>query len=335
MNHLDSQSHTHMSHNILTNDIVTAIAKCWHGLEVIQPVITFDNSGLNWQVVEHPISAGGAIIPGWKALVRPDKALPLHVFKESYGVIQNSQIWEAMKAALSGIPHEVVTAGSLGDCKRTFISIRLTDQPSSYVRGDEFKDYLTFINSFDGFCKARLYGSNTRVVCQNTLNFSLADKGFFDLSVKHTSGAKVAFDRMAQTVQTYLQTKEAAYADLAKLAEQPLSLETAENLVAGFVFDKVAVEGKAANQGKKMLQLFTKGKGNKGETRYDLLNGVTEYYTHETSPDNRGKALASNMLGTFGERKTEMLDTLLSDEALHAMANRGAALLADAELSLT
>lgn len=323
-----------MSHNIQQHDQVTALAKCWHGLEVIVPEITFQTSGLDWQVTEHPITAAGATLEGWKALVRADKSLPLHVFKDSYGVIQNSAIWEAMESALTGIPHEVVTAGSLGNCKRTFISIRLTGERSQYVRGDEFQDYLTFINSFDGFCKARLYGSSTRVVCQNTLNLSLADKGFFDLSVKHTSGAKVAFEGMVRTVQTYLQAKEAAYADLSKLAEQAMSKETAENLLAGFVFDKVAVEGRAMNQGKTMLELFAKGKGNKGETRYDLLNGVTEFYTHNTNPDNRGKALASNMLGTYGERKTEMLDTLLSDDALNAMANRGAAMLEKADLSL-
>lgn len=240
-----------------------------------------------------------------------------------------------MDKALTGIPYEVVTAGSLGDCRRTFISIRLKDQPSSFVRGDEFKDYLSFINSFDGFCQARLYGSNTRIVCQNTLNMSLTDKGFLDLKIKHTTGASVAFDRMAETVQSYLQAKDAAYADLSKLAEQPMSKETAENVLAGFVFDKVATEGKALNQGKRMFQLFNRGTGNRGETRYDLLNGVTQYLTHETNAKDPGKRVASNMLGTAADRKTEMLDTLLSDDALHAMANRGAALLADAELSLT
>lgn len=323
-----------MSHNILSNDRVTALEKCWHGLEVIVPEITFDNSGLNWTVAEHPITANGATLSGWKALVRSDRNLPLHVFKDSYGVIQNSQIWEAMNQALAGIPFEVVTAGSLGDCKRTFISIRLKGERSSFVRGDEFKDFLTFINSFDGFCKARLYGSNTRVVCQNTLNLSLADKGFFDLSVKHTSGAKVAFDNMAKTVQGYLQSKAAAYADLAKLAEMPMSLDTAENVIAGFVGERGELSTRSANQGRKMLDLFVSGRGNKGETRYDLLNGVTEYYTHETNPDNRGKAMASNMLGTYGERKTEMLGILLSDKELDAIAAKGESLLDKAQLSL-
>lgn len=324
-----------MSHNIGKFDQVTALAPCWHGLEVIVPEITLATSGLDWTVTEQLLTAGGGIaLPGWKALVRADKELPLHVFKDSYGVIQNSEIWEAMNRALTGIPFEVVTAGSLGDCKRTFISIRLKGEASSYVRGDEFKDYLTFINSFDGFCKARLYGSNVRVVCANTLNLSLSDKGFMDLSVKHTSGAKVAFDRMAETVQTYLQTKGQAYADLTKLAEMPMSSQTAENLLAGFVFDKVAVAGRAANQGTRMLDLFATGKGNKGQTRYDLLNGVTEFYTHETNPDNRGKAMSSNMLGTYGERKTEMLDILLSDDVLNDMAARGAAMLETAGMSL-
>lgn len=325
-----------MSHNILENDKVVALAACWHKLETIVPSINFDNSGLNWNVSGHPIKAGDAVIPGWQALVRDDINLPLHVFKDSYQVIQNSRIWEAMTEALSGIPFRVVTTGSLGNCKRTFISIELTGEKDSYVRGDQFKNYLTFINSFDGFCTARLYGSNTRVVCQNTLNMSLSDKGFLDLSVKHTSGADVRFANMAQTVQTYLQSKAAAYADLAKLAERPINLHTAGNLIAGFLSEPgdKDMSARSLNQGKQMLSLFVRGKGNKGQTRYDLLNGVTEFYTHHTNAQNKGKALASNMLGTAAKSKAEFLDILLNDKQLDAIAARGNALLTEAKLTL-
>lgn len=325
-----------MSHNILKNDIVTALTACWHGLEKIVAKITFENSGLNWLVKSHPVTAAGTALEGWQALVREDIKLPLHVFKDSYEIIQNSDIWQAMEQALAGIPFEVVTAGSLGDCKRTFISIRLLDQPDSFVRGDQFKDYLTFINSFDGFCKARLYGSNTRVVCQNTLNLSLTDKGFLDIGVKHTKGAKVQFERMAETVQTYLQTKKAAYADLAKLAERPISHATAENLIAGFLSEPKdeTLAVRSLNQGKRMFQLFKTGKGNLGQTRYDLLNGVTEYYTHETNSKDAGKRLASNMLGTAASNKAEFLDILLDDKQLDAIAVRGAKLLEANQLTL-
>ncbi len=325
-----------MSHNILKNDIVTALAACWHGLERIVAKITFETSGLNWTVKSHPVTVAGIAVEGWQGLVREDINLPLHLFKDSYEIIQNSDIWKAMEDALAGIPFEVVTAGSLGDCKRTFISIRLLDQPDSFVRGDQFKDYLTFINSFDGFCKARLYGSNTRVVCQNTLNLSLSDKGFLDIGVKHTAGAALRFADMAKQVQTYLQTKKAAYADLATLAEKPISHATAENLLAGFLAESGAstLGPRSLNQGKRMLQLFKTGKGNLGQTRYDLLNGVTEYYTHETNANNPGKRLASNMLGTAADNKGEFLDILLDDKALDALAARGEQLLQVNELTL-
>lgn len=327
-----------MSHNIQKYDIVTAIAACWHHLEKIVSNITFANSGLDWTVAQFPVVSNGQPLEEWRALFRTDVNLPLHVFKESYGIIQNAQIWEAMERALKGIPFRVVTAGSIGNCKRTFISIELTDQSDKYVRGDAFKSYLTFINSFDGFCKARLYGSDTRVVCQNTLDASLGNKGFIDLAVKHTTNASVEFARMEATVQTYLETKEAHFANLARLAEQPMSLETAENVIAGFVTDgaKAAKNGfsvRAQNQGKTMLDLFLSGKGNKGETRYDLLNGVTEFYTHKATDDG-ARSLASNMLGTYAKAKTEFLETMLDDSALNAMAARGLAMLEGAEVSL-
>lgn len=332
-----------MSHNIQLSDKVVSLEACWHHLETIVPNITFANSGLDWRVIELPLvgamPAGEPIaaleIEGWKALVRAGINKPLHVFKESYGVIQNAQVWEAMNQALAGIPYQVVTTGSLGDSKRTFISIKLTGEADKYVRGDQFKSYLTFINSFDGFCTARLYGTDTRVVCQNTLDMSLGNKGFLDLSVKHTTNAAVRFGDMAKTVQTYLETKETHFANLARLAEKPMSLQTAENLIAGFIKEdnKPGLSVRSLNQGKEMVNLFLSGKGNKGETRYDLLNGVTEYYTHYacTVP---ARSMMSNMFGAYAESKVEMLDTLLDDAALHSMANRGAAMLEREHVSL-
>lgn len=332
-----------MSHNIKASDRVVSIEACWHKLETIVPAIDFGNSGLNWEVVKAPLVGAMPIgsplpavaIDGWQALVRSDINLPLHVFRDSYGIIQNSKIWEAMQNALQGVPHQVVTTGSLGDSKRTFISIKLTGEADKYVNGDQFKSYLTFINSFDGFCTARLYGTDTRVVCQNTLDMSLGNKGFMDLSVKHTTNANVRFADMEKTVQAYLETKESHFANLAKLAEQPMSLATAHNLIAGFIKDdnKPGVSPRLKNQGKKMIDLFLDGKGNKGETRYDLLNGVTEYYTHEAC-DVPARSMLSNMMGTYAENKVEMLDTLLDDSALNAMAARGAAMLERESLSL-
>jgi phage/plasmid-like protein (TIGR03299 family) len=335
LNRLSLVTPPKMSHNIQSSDRVVSLESCWHHLETIVPAITFDNSGLNWQVQSYPVLANGAPFPGWQALVRGDINQPLHIFKDSYGIIQNSQIWEAMQNALQGIPHQVVTTGSLGDSKRTFISIKLTAESDKYVRGDAFKSYLTFINSFDGFCTARLYGTDTRVVCQNTLDMSLGNKGFLDLSVKHTTNAAVRFNDMEKTVQAYLETKESHFANLASLAEKPMSLATAENVVAAFVKDdpKPGFSVRAQNAGKEIVNLFLGGKGNKGETRYDLLNGVTEYYTHNACKVP-ARSMLSNMFGAYAESKVEMLETLLDDAALNAMANRGAALLERESVSL-
>lgn len=320
-----------MSHNIQKHDRVISLEACWHKLETIVPAITFANSGLDWAVVSHPVTANGQPLE-WKALFRADKNIPLHVFKDSYGIIQNGQVWDAMQAALQGVPHKVVTTGSLGDCRRTFISIQLTDQPDKYVRGDQFKSYLTFINSFDGFCTARLYGTDTRVVCQNTLDASLGSKGFMDLAVKHTTNAAVRFADMAKTVQTYLERKDAHFANLAKLATQSMSLATAENVLAGFVTDGKPLSVRSINQGKEMANLFLSGKGNVGETRYDLLNGVTEFYTHKAGSD-ASKNMASNMLGTYAKRKTEFLDIMLDNNELNAIAAQGERLLEEAKAS--
>lgn len=314
-----------MAHKITKLDRIVSLQPCWHKLEQIVPEITFDNSGLNWNVVKAPVTVNGELAGDWQAVVREDTNLILNIPKKSYEIIQNSRVWEMIDNALNGVDYHIQVAGSLQGCRKIFISISLDDKQDYCVNADKYKNFLTFATSHDGSMALEAYDTSVRVVCNNTLIASRADKGDINLKVMHTSNANFKIEDMEQTLERLFNKRDEFYSSLKFLAHKPMSADYANKILLGFVSSD-AISTRAENVVSKIITLFKSGKGNHGKTYYDLLNGVTEFYTHHAT-ENKEKALVSNEFGVAGERKVEFYDALLSDAALDNLAKRGEQLL--------
>ena len=83
------------------------------------------------------------------------------------------------------------TVGSLNEGTRVFITLRL---PEGMLIGpdgqsDPVRNYLVGTTSFDGSASTKLFATKVRVVCQNTLDWSLSGaQNIF--SIKHTATAE-------------------------------------------------------------------------------------------------------------------------------------------------
>lgn len=315
-----------MSHNILENDKITATEKTWHGLETIVPEINLENSGLNWEVVEMPLFVDPDLpeIEGWKAVVRQDKNLVLNVSKKSYEIIQNSRVWETINNSLAGLDYEITVAGSLGNCKKIFFNVVLNDAENYVVNKDHFRNNIIFTTSHDGSLAFHAYDSSIRVVCQNTLNWSMLEKGILNLRVFHTKNAELKIRNMEEEIEKLLVKREEFYNSLKLLKEKPMSLEQADKILAGWLAtDKLST--RAENQKNRILELFQNGRGNSGETVFDLFGGVTEFYTHESATEER--QFASSEFGSGASKKLEFTGYLFDDEMLDKLASRGEKML--------
>ena len=74
-----------------------------------------------------------------------------------------------------------------------------------------------------------------------------------------------------------------------------------------------------------ILDLFSSGRGNSGNTRYDLLNGVSDYTDHAMTTRGEAKAEArfeSALLSSGAELKQRAFD-ILSDDTLFERASSG------------
>ena len=315
-----------MSHNIQKNDSCVTLESTWHGLEKIVPFIDYKSSGLDWKVEKHKImTENGIDINGYEAVIRPDKELTLNVAKDSYTLIQNEQLFEIISEGLTGINHKIVSAGSLGDCRKIYISVELCGHQDYLVNGDKFKNILSFVSSHDGSMALEAYDSSIRVVCANTLQWSRKQKGLLNLKVRHTQNSQLKIEGMKETIEKLFKKRESFYETYAGLCVRPMDSKKAEQIIAGFLAKGEDMSTRAYNQTQEITQLFRAGLGNKGETQADLLNAVTEYYTR--GGENKAKSFASSEFGSARDRKLDFFE-LMTDGEIDKIARRGEATLA-------
>jgi len=331
-----------MSHQIENHDIVLSDRSPeWHGLARVTPVI--DRAAVDpllFGIDEGPVSTfaqtpAGLVpvqVPGYKALtaIRGGQAIPLAIHSDTYKVIENSAVWEALKRSLANHPHTVTTAGTLGGLKRFFVSVSLHDAGGFRAAGDDFRSYLNFITSHDGTLSLKAYDSLTRIVCQNTLNASLATAGKFGVTIRHTAGATAEIRGMEDWIDATLAARRELGNAFEKLAEQPISFGQARQAAAGWLWES---GGRPAEMGSRyrnhldgITSRFERGRGTYGRTVYDLLNGVTEYYT---SGSGAGKTVsladrvANSHFGGASERKADFTRRMIDPEGLPEMLAAG------------
>jgi hypothetical protein len=90
----------------------------------------------------------------------------------------------------------------------------------------------------------------------------------------------------------------------------------------------------AKNTAEEIASLAFGGIGNKGETRWDLFNGITERYTRGAS-DNTASAFVSSEFGTAADTKAQAFDSLMDDATFDALVANGERLLKGWEASKT
>lgn len=170
----------------------------WHGLgTIVEDAPTSKDAivmaGLDWNVVQKPIyqldkmkpykgilydAQGNQVttplyeqmeIGGFVANVRDTDNSVLGIVTPKYKIVQNVDAFEFTDSLL-GEDVKYETAGSLKDGRTIWLLARM---PEYDILGDEIVPYICFANTHDGTGAVKVCMTNTRVVCNNTLNIAL------------------------------------------------------------------------------------------------------------------------------------------------------------------
>ena len=207
-----------MAHEVEMIDGVAQMAYAgdvpWHGLGVevsndLTPEQMMRKAGLDWSVekVDSFIEVDGERIPtGQQSLVRSSDNKILTNVGGDWNPVQNSEAFEFFSEYVLAGDMEMNTAGSLKGGSNVFALAKVKDS-FTILGEDQVDSYLLFSNPHQYGKAIDVRFTPIRVVCSNTLTFSLnsASKNFVKLNhrsvfdadqVKETLG--IAHDKFSQ-----------------------------------------------------------------------------------------------------------------------------------------
>ena len=224
----------------------------WHGLGTpvsndLTPAQMQQKAGLDWNVreVESYIEFDGRKMPtGQKSLVRETDGRILTNVGENWNPVQNSDAFEFFSEYVLAGDMEMHTAGSLKDGQMVWALAKVKDSFELF-KGDQVDSYLLFSNPHQYGKSVDIRFTPIRVVCNNTLTFSLDQKAERSVKVGH----RAEFDPSSVKEQLGIATtKLNTYKEMAQFLGS--KRYTQDNVIEFFntVFPRTAdkrVQGKA------------------------------------------------------------------------------------------
>lgn len=237
---------------------------------------------LDWEVKQDRVAGldTGITFPRKKMLYRSKDNLPLGIVGEDYVPSDPREFLDTQYEFAEFMGGEVVAAGFLPQRSRAFAIIHAGELTVNIKKGvgDPVGVYIFSSDGWDGgtATSSRLYME--RLVCANGMTSRELSGDFW---VSHTAGRADLYEvRWKKFLAEVRHTTGVIQSQFERLAKTKMSQD--EMLV--FVRELLPGEStRTENRQRQILQLFSHGEGNHGQTRWDAYNAVTEYATHHST----------------------------------------------------
>jgi phage/plasmid-like protein (TIGR03299 family) len=256
-------------------------------------------AGLDWDPVTAGVYAFTGVNPdgtthyepidGWKCITRSDTGAVLSINRDTYTVIDHSEMGEIVEAVLAQDNVKWETAGVL-DSGRSVWCLALLDEPIT-LPGDASPTlpYLAITNRHDGTGACALRATAVRIVCANTFRAAEleGERTGTTFSFIHKSSWRHRIDEARQAV-TGARNEMRRYSELAaELLAIPINRAQRELFITefipmppqGLITDRVA---RNVEEARKALRLLFDSPTNEqiAGTAYGLVQAAGEYLDH-------------------------------------------------------
>ncbi len=323
-----------MAHEIQTNAL-TGLAeiaytgdKPWHGLgQELQQGATIEDwivaAGMAWEVNGTPVryaadaEAKLKTFTGQQVLYRSDTGTPLSIVSDDFKVVQPAEVLEFFRDLVQIYDMKLSVAGCLFGGKR-FWATAETGRAAEILPGDEVRGQLVLMTGVDGTLATSAKFVSTRVVCNNTLRLAIGEKGGREARRTHrqTFDAREvkidlgllngAWDKYIQDMKKLANTKmhdDAAAAFFKDLVKTPKDEKFDNGMSRGTI--------KAVDELMHRLRNGLGADSGRG-TAWNVLNAVTEKYTHGTARRDSDRQFVNSIYGTDANMKDKAVDMLLA-----------------------
>jgi phage/plasmid-like protein (TIGR03299 family) len=225
-----------MSHNIELRNRIHSFAYSvrpgvslpWHGvgqkhdgLMVVGEALNLSRVGAI-EVDKVELQANGAS-SGVFGIWRHDINAPLAGVSvgEDYGVVQYAETMRDFASAAFGDARVVDTMGALGKGEKAFMTI--LGEVEEIRKDDPVQSYTILTTTHDGTGAVQWFGTDTRVVCQNTLRVAV-DGARNTTSIRHTKNAQKNVDAAIAAMKDSRLAREVRIAAFKAMGDRELSV---------------------------------------------------------------------------------------------------------------
>lgn len=337
-----------MSHELDFTKGVAAIAYTgdtpWHGYgQRLTPGDSLEKwieeSGMDYEVLESPIFHNRWItnedkdspigdlraaalnphsfkqIPGKKILTRSDTDDILSVVSDRYKLVQPREVMEFFRDLIEGMGFEMHTAGVLKDGNRVW-ALAKTGKDFN-INGDVVEGYLMLATSYDGKFSTTAQFTSVRVVCWNTLSWSLeGEESRPVVKIPHTAD----FDAGKVKAELGLlgNINDVGWNkfqdNVIKLSEYKVTKRDAVNFFLELLDVDEEASGRQLQTTKKLLAFYESGPGAKfissHNTTWGLVNAVS-FFTDHARRGRADRRFDSASFGSGAQLKAKAFDKAL------------------------
>jgi hypothetical protein len=166
----------------------------------------------------------------------------------------------------------------------------------------------------------KAYDSTIRIVCLNTLRWSLEAAGEVGFTIRHTKNADIALQNLPELVNNILKGRVNFKEVMEYLETCKVDSNEALAMAAGyFMVESGApkLSTRSLNAATEIVNLYANGLGNRGQSLYDLANGATQYWTSGGGVGIKADALTKAYKSEFGmaaDHKNRFVEMLANED---------------------
>lgn len=252
-------------------------------------------------------------VEGQRVLHRSDNGAALGRVSSLYKVVQPEVVLGFFNDLSNEWGYKLETAGTLFG-GRTIWALARTRMDDEVVPGDMLKTYILLTTCCDGNSPTIAQYTSVRVVCNNTLQMSLAGAYAARAVVRHTSifePGKVFLElglkgpEVFETFMTRMRTE----------ANRSITIQAAEKIIEEIFHRNGATDPKKATGFSTIMSMFNGGgigatmDGVAG-TGWGLINAVTQWTDHTARAKSMSHRLDSAWFGKGADMKKNVLSLL-------------------------
>lgn len=295
------------------------------GIEDFDTVLSKAN--LDFELEHCPVlTPEGDEIPNKQLIRRTDNKHVLGVVSNRYHSVDNRTMLEPFHELVKYHGARYENAGVIGGGKKCWISATLPTGFSVIGRDDDtIEQRIVCLLNNDGLGKHAFFSLANRLVCNNQLRLISNAANTSDFGVTHTSNWESRFEQAASGFKNAIDSMVNFEQTVTQLNNMPMKTSQIDAFARQLykIHKKTSLSPQAVTRGNRLKELFTSGRGNQGETRWDALNAVTELLDHRAVRGNkspgalrtaRQNRFFTNNLSGYGDMIKQRAVRLLLDK---------------------